>query len=69
MFLRYRLIQDLTQGMDTGVNKVSKVNMVIGVVAALGLSIVGNFQVRNKEIKKIKLYFIFYLSLRIFLTS
>ncbi len=45
LYLRYRLIGDLTQGMDMSVRRLSRVNMVIATLSSLGLSVVANFQV------------------------
>lgn len=44
MYLRYKLIQELTKDFDPKVTKLSKANFVIGSLSCAGLSIVGNFQ-------------------------
>ncbi len=46
VYLRYRLIGDLIQGLERPIQRLAIVALVLGIISSFGLSVVGNFQVR-----------------------
>lgn len=50
VYLRFRLVKELNRDADQILRRVNDISLVVGLFSALGLSIVGNFQV-NKQIK------------------
>ncbi len=51
LYLRYRMIRDLIEGHDISVQKLAIAALVFGTISALGLSVLGNFQVRKTGTK------------------
>ena len=45
MYVRYKLVEALTGNIDTTVRRLNKIGLFLGILCALGLSFVANFQV------------------------
>ena len=46
IYVRYKLVEALTGNIQTSVRRLNKVGFGLGILSALGLSLVANFQVK-----------------------